>query len=109
LKPLDIDVPLSKDRSWHFPAKTLAVFVVLGAAFWAGHSFQPVKPELPANAQCIASNQATKDAAKVFSVQLVAALDGVDAPAPDLSKVKTASLECKATKDEVTVKVEAAK
>lgn len=109
MEPLGIDVPLSKDRSWHFPAKALGLFVFVGVIFWAGHNFQQPKPKLPANQACLQANQATKEAAKVFAVQLASAIDGVDTPAPDLSKVKTAALECKATADQVTVKVEAAK
>ena len=106
---LGIDIPLAKDRSWHFPAKFVAYFTAIVVVFGAGYVFHEPKPQLPANQQCIASNQATKEAAKVFSAQLVAALDGVDAPAPDLEAVRVSALECKATKDQVTVKVEAAK
>ena len=108
-EPLGIDVPLPKDRSWQFLAKALGLFICVGLIFIAGHNFQQPKDKLPANAQCLASNQATKEAVKTFTVQLVAAIDGTDAPAPDLTKVKTASLECKATQGQVTVKVEATK
>jgi hypothetical protein len=106
---LGIDIPLAKDRSWHFPAKALGLFIFVGVIFWAGHNFQQPKDKLPANQQCLQANQVTKEAAKTFASQLASALDGVDAPAPDLSKVKDASLECKATQDQVTVKVEAGK
>lgn len=104
---LGIDVPLAKDRSWHFPAKALAVVLVVGVLLWAGGEIRPDDPELPANQQCIESNRAVKEAAKTFSVQLVAALEGQDAPAPDLSAVKSASQACVDTQDQVTVKVEA--
>jgi hypothetical protein len=106
---LGIDVPLAKDRSWHFPAKALAVVLVVGVLLWAGGEIRPDNPELPANQQCIESNRAVKEAAKTFSVQLVAALEGQDAPAPDLSAVKSASQACVDTQDQVTVKVEATK
>jgi hypothetical protein len=108
-EPLGIDVPLGKDKSWHFPAKALGLFIFVGIIFWAGHNYQQPKPKLPANAQCLQANQATKEAAKTFATQLASAIDGIDAPAPDLKAVKNASLECKATQDQVTVKVEAAK
>lgn len=104
-----IDIPLPKDKSWQFPAKLVAALLVIGALLWAGGEIRPNHPELPANQQCIESNQAVKEAAKVFSSQLVAAIDGVDAPAPDLAKVKSASVACVENQGQTTVKVEATK
>jgi hypothetical protein len=104
-----IDIPLPKDRSWHFPAKAVAVVLVVGVLLWAGGEIRPVHPKLPANQSCLESNQAVKEAAKAFSSQLVAAIDGVDAPAPDLSKVKSASVACVENQGHTTVNVEVAK
>lgn len=59
---------------------------------------------LPANAQCQATVDATKDGLQAFQVQMVAALDGKDAPAPDLSKVKNAVADCKANEGIYVVK-----
>lgn len=108
-EPLGIDVPLGKDKSWQFPAKAAGIVIAAGAIFFGGYIFHSPTPELPANQQCIEANQAVKQAAKDFSTQLVAALDGQDAPAPDLGKVKATSKECVDTQDQVTVKVEAQK
>lgn len=52
-------------------------------------------PKLPGNQQCLASNDASAKAAKVFADQLSAALVGKDAPAPDMSLVKNAANGCR--------------
>lgn len=109
MKEKEIDFELPKDRSWQFPAKAFALFVFVAVIFWAGHNFQQPKDKLPANQQCIESNKAVKQAAKDFSVQLVAAIDGQDAPAPDLSAVKSASVACVENQGQTTVNVEVAK
>ena len=108
MKETQIDFELPKDSKPRWPkyltvgaiaVATVGLIMYAGAMVYA--STYP--PKLPGNTQCIASNQAVKEAAKTFSVQLVAAIDGVDAPAPDLSKVKTTSKECVETAGEVTV------
>lgn len=106
---LGIDVPLPKDRSWQFPAKMVGYLFVIGVLLWAGGEIRPNHPKLPANQQCIESNKAVKQAAKDFSSQLVAAIDGQDAPAPDLSGVKSASIACVENQGQTTVKVEVQK
>lgn len=110
-KNIDIDFPLPKKKLPKYVATAVGGIAIAGAFMFAGaqlHSY--MNPAvLPANQQCIESVQATKEAAKVFSAQLVAAIDGTDAPAPDLSKVKTATAGCKQSADQVTVKVEATK
>lgn len=106
-QPIDIDVPLPKSRLPKYVGTAVAGIAIAGAFMFAGaqlHSYMN-PPKLPANQQCIASNQAVKEAAKTFSVQLVAAIDGADAPAPDLTTVKTTAKECHDTKNQVTVQV----
>jgi hypothetical protein len=106
-QPIDIDFPLPKKRLPKYVATAVASIAIGGAFMYAGAQLGSYMnpPKLPANQQCIASQQAVKEAAKTFSDQLVAAIDGADAPAPDLAKVKTASQECVETSGEVTVAV----
>ena len=99
VKEIDFELPGSSRPRWprHLIVASLGVFVVV-MLMGAGarlHSYMTPKP-LPSNQQCLQANQAVKEAAKSFSVQLVAALDGQDAPAVDLSAVKNASVDCRA-------------
>lgn len=111
MKETEIDFALPKSKLPKYIGTAIALFAIAGMFMFAGAqlhaSMNP--PKLPANQQCIASNQAVKEAAKTFSAQLVAAIDGTDAPAPDLTAVKTSAKECADTADQVTVKVEATK
>lgn len=104
----EIDFELPKDSKPKWPkwllmgatgATIIGLFMYAGAMIYA--STYP--PKLPANQSCIASNEAIKQAAKTFSAQLVSAIEGKDAPAPDLSAVKTTSKECVETQGEVTI------
>lgn len=108
MKEKQIDFELPKDSKPKWPkyitmtalgVATIVFFMLAGAGLYA----KMYPPKIPGNAQCIASNQAVKEAAKTFSVQLVAAIDGQDAPAPDLSTVKKTSQECVETQGETTI------
>ena len=109
MSEIDIDFPLPKKRLPKYVATAAVGILIAGMFMYAGAQLQTYMnpPKLPGNQQCLNANQATKEAAETFSVQLVAALEGTDAPAPDMSKVKTASIECRDTAGQVTVSVEA--
>lgn len=111
MKETDIDFALPKSKLPKYVGTAVALLAIAGMFMYAGARLNSYMnpPKLPANQQCLASNQAVKEAAKTFSAQLVAAIDGTDAPAPDLTTVKTTAKECAETADQVTVKVEATK
>lgn len=108
MKEIDFELPGTSKPRWpkYVTVAALGVFVA-GTLMFSGaklHAYMEPK-RLPSNQSCLQANQAVKDAAKQFSVQLVAAIDGQDAPAADLGAVKTASLDCKANVSRYEVQV----
>lgn len=98
----EIDFELPKDSKPRLPKHlgiAMAGVIVAGVLIFVGakvnERMQPVR--LPANQSCLQANNAAREGLKTFQAQIVAALDGQVADAPDLSAITNAVRDCKAT------------
>lgn len=89
--------PKTSPRQRTFATVAISTLLVAAALIFLGMKIEDsrITPPLPSNQQCINATDSAATAVKTFNVQLSAALQGKDAPAPDLSQIKASAVACR--------------